>query len=54
MTELTWSGCADGTRIALAAWTGGVHSFPRPPGSVPAASQVAWAFFTQTALAPLP
>jgi polyhydroxybutyrate depolymerase len=54
MTQLTWSGCADGTRIALAAWTGGVHSFPRPPGSVPAASQVAWAFFTQTALSPLP
>jgi polyhydroxybutyrate depolymerase len=54
MTLTTWSGCGDGTRIALAAWAGGVHSFPRPPGSVPAASQVAWAFFTRTALAPLP
>jgi polyhydroxybutyrate depolymerase len=54
MTQLTWSGCAGGTSIALAAWTGGVHSFPRPPGSVPAASQVAWAFFTKTAIAPLP
>ena len=54
MTLLTWSGCADGTRIALAAWAGGVHSFPRPPGSVPAASQVIWAFFTKTAIAPLP
>ena len=54
MTQLTWSGCAGGTSIALAAWTGGVHSFPRPPGSEPAASQVAWAFFTKTAIAPLP
>jgi len=54
MTETTWSGCAGGARIALAAWAGGVHSFPRPPGSVPAASQVAWAFFTRTAIAALP
>jgi polyhydroxybutyrate depolymerase len=54
MTQLTWSGCAAGTSIALAAWSGGVHSFPRPPGSMPAASQVAWAFFTKTAMAPLP
>jgi polyhydroxybutyrate depolymerase len=54
MTQLTWSGCAGGTSIALAAWSGGVHSFPRPPGSMPAASQVAWAFFTKTAMAPLP
>ena len=54
MTLLTWSGCAGGTSIALAAWSGGVHSFPRPPGSMPAASQVAWAFFTKTAMAPLP
>ena len=54
MTQFTWSGCAGGTSIALAAWSGGVHSFPRPPGSMPAASQVAWAFFTKTAIAPLP
>jgi polyhydroxybutyrate depolymerase len=54
MTLTTWSGCADGSRIGLAAWAGGVHSFPRPPGSVPAASQVIWAFFTKTAIAPLP
>jgi polyhydroxybutyrate depolymerase len=54
MTLTTWSGCAGGTRIALAAWAGGVHSFPRPPGSVPAASQVIWSFFTKTPLAPLP
>jgi len=54
MTQTTWSGCAGGTRIALAAWASGVHSFPRPPGSVPAASQVIWAFFTKTPIAPLP
>lgn len=54
MTQTTWSGCADGTRFALAAWSGGVHSFPRPPASVPAAAQVLWSFFTKTPLAPLP
>jgi hypothetical protein len=31
-----------------------VHSFPRPPASVPAASQVIWAFFTKSPIAPLP
>ena len=54
MTQTTWTGCAGGARLALATWSGGVHSFPRPPGSVPAAAQVAWAFFTKTPLAPLP
>ena len=51
---LTWSGCAGGTRVALATWKDGKHSFPRPPASVPAASQVVWSFITKTALAPLP
>lgn len=54
MTLTTWSGCAGGTRLGSAVWSGGVHSFPRPPGSVPAAAQVIWSFFTKTALAPLP
>ena len=54
VTLTTWSGCADGTRLALAVWTGGVHSFPRPPASVPAAAQVLWSFFTKTPLASLP
>jgi polyhydroxybutyrate depolymerase len=54
VTVTTWSGCAGGTRLASAVWSGGVHSFPRPPGSVPAAAQVIWAFFTQTRLAALP
>lgn len=54
MTLTTWAGCADGTRLGFAVWSGGVHSFPRPPGSVPAASQVIWSFFTRTPIAPLP
>lgn len=54
MTLTTWSGCADGARIGFAVWAGGIHSFPRPPGSVPAASQVIWSFFTRTEIAPLP
>lgn len=54
MTQTTWSTCAGGTRLAFAVWSVGVHSFPRPPASVPAAAQVIMAFFTKTALAPLP
>ncbi|HET9080569.1 MAG TPA: hypothetical protein VFO01_08635 [Trebonia sp.] len=54
MTLTTWAGCADGARLGFAVWAGGAHSFPRPPGSVPAASQVIWSFFTQTPIAPLP
>lgn len=54
MTQTTWSGCVDGTRLGFAVWSGGEHLFPRPPSSVPAASQVIWAFFTQTPFAPLP
>jgi len=54
VTVDTWSGCAAGTRLAFATWTDGVHSFPRPPASVPAAAQVIWSFFTNTPLAPLP
>ena len=54
MTLTTWTACADGTSIGFAVWSSGVHSFPRPPASVPAASQVIWAFFTQSPIAPLP
>jgi polyhydroxybutyrate depolymerase len=54
MTQTTWSTCGNDTRLAFAVWSVGVHSFPRPPASVPAASQVIMAFFTKTALAPLP
>jgi polyhydroxybutyrate depolymerase len=54
MTLTTWAACGDGTRLGFAVWQGGVHSFPRPPASVPAASQVIWSFFTKTSIAPLP
>jgi polyhydroxybutyrate depolymerase len=54
MTQTTWATCGDGTRLAFAVWQAGVHSFPRPPVSVPAAAQVIWAFFTKSAIAPLP
>ncbi len=54
MTLTTWTSCANGTRIGFAVWASGVHSFPRPPASVPAASQVIWSFFTKSPIAPLP
>jgi polyhydroxybutyrate depolymerase len=54
MTLTTWSACGGGARLAFAVWKGGVHSFPRPPASVPAASQVIWSFFTKAPIAPLP
>jgi len=54
MTLTTWPACAGGTRVGFAVWSGGVHSFPRPPASVPAASQVIWSFFTKSPIAPLP
>jgi polyhydroxybutyrate depolymerase len=54
MTLTTWPTCGDGARLAFAVWKAGVHSFPRPPASVPAASQVIWSLFTKTAIAPLP
>lgn len=54
MTLTTWSGCADGNRIAFAVWPDGEHLFPRPPATKTAASQAIWAFFTQTPFAPVP
>jgi polyhydroxybutyrate depolymerase len=54
MTLTTWTACAGGTRIGFAVWSAGVHSFPRPPVSVPAASQVIWSFFMKSPIAPLP
>ena len=50
----TWTKCARGSRLALAVWKGGKHSFPRPPASVPGAAPVMWSFFTNRGLAPLP
>jgi polyhydroxybutyrate depolymerase len=54
MTLSTWTACASGTRVGFAVWSTGVHSFPRPPASIPAASQVIWSFFTKSPIAPLP
>lgn len=54
MTLTAWSACGDGTRLGFAVWKAGAHSFPRPPASVPAASQAIWSFFMKTPIAPLP
>ena len=45
---------ADGSRLSFAVWPESKHLFPRPPVTRQAASPAIWAFFTQTALAPLP
>jgi polyhydroxybutyrate depolymerase len=54
MKLTTWSGCGSDTRLGFAVWSVGVHSFPRPPASVPAAAAVIWSFFTKTKLAAVP
>ncbi len=54
LTLTTWAKCGSGSRLTLAVWQDGKHSFPRPPYSIPAASQVIWAFFTKSALRGLP
>jgi polyhydroxybutyrate depolymerase len=54
MSLTTWAACGDGARLGFAVWKAGVHSFPRPPASVPAASQVIWSFFMKSPIAPLP
>jgi poly(3-hydroxybutyrate) depolymerase/peptidoglycan/LPS O-acetylase OafA/YrhL len=55
MTLTTWSDCANGTSVSFAVYTAGVHSYPRPPVSFPAASQVIWAWINNTTtVAPQP
>lgn len=54
MTFSTWSSCRSGQRVGFAVWDSEDHSFPRPIGDTPAASQVIWAFFTRTQVAPMP
>ena len=54
MTLTTWSGCAEGSRLAFAVWATGKHLFPRPPVTELGAAPVIWSFLTQTPLAPLP
>jgi polyhydroxybutyrate depolymerase len=53
MTYTTWS-CRSGQRVGFAVWDDEAHSFPYPERNTPAASQVIWAFFTKTQVAPLP
>ena len=48
MTLTTWSNCLNGSSVSFAVYTAGVHSYPRPPVSFPAASQVIWAWINNT------
>jgi poly(3-hydroxybutyrate) depolymerase/peptidoglycan/LPS O-acetylase OafA/YrhL len=48
MTLTTWSDCLDGSSVSFGVYTAGVHSYPRPPVSLPAASQVIWAWINNT------
>ena len=48
LTLTTWPDCASGSSVTFAAYSTGVHSYPRPPGSFPAASQVIWAWIGNT------
>ncbi|HEV3382384.1 MAG TPA: hypothetical protein VG142_15575 [Trebonia sp.] len=54
LTYTEW-GCADGTRVAFAVYSSGVHEFPPPTSYEPAAAAVIWSFFGDTgAIKPLP
>jgi polyhydroxybutyrate depolymerase len=48
LTMTTWPDCASGASVSFAVYTAGVHSYPRPPVSFPAASQVIWAWINNT------
>ena len=55
MTLTTWPDCLDGSSVTFAVYTAGVHSYPRPPVSHPAAAQVIWAWIGNTVtVQPLP
>jgi poly(3-hydroxybutyrate) depolymerase/peptidoglycan/LPS O-acetylase OafA/YrhL len=55
MTMVTWPDCAAGSSVSEAVYSVGVHSYPRPPVSFPAASQVIWAWINNTVtVAPQP
>jgi polyhydroxybutyrate depolymerase len=54
LTETTWTKCANDARLAFAVWTTGGHNFPEPPKDYPTGSAVIYAFFTRTAIAPVP
>ncbi|MGH3281873.1 MAG: alpha/beta hydrolase family esterase, partial [Trebonia sp.] len=48
MTLTRWSDCLGDSSVTFAVYTAGVHSYPRPPGSYPAASEVIWAWIHDT------
>jgi hypothetical protein len=55
MILTTWPDCLSGSSVTFAVYTAGVHSYPRPPVSYPAASQVIWAWINNTVtVQPLP
>jgi polyhydroxybutyrate depolymerase len=54
MTLTTWNGCASGTRLQFAAYDGGGHGFPAIAGKTPGAAELIMAFFTRTAIVPVP
>jgi len=54
MTYALWPDCANGTSVGFTVYTAGVHSWPRPPVSYPAASQVIMAFLSGTTVKPQP
>jgi poly(3-hydroxybutyrate) depolymerase/peptidoglycan/LPS O-acetylase OafA/YrhL len=55
MTLTSWTDCLGGASVSFAVYTAGVHSYPRPPVSYPAASQVIWAWINNTTtVEPLP
>jgi polyhydroxybutyrate depolymerase len=54
LTYTVWPDCVDGSRVGFAVYPTGKHLYPRPPNSSPAASEVVWAFLTNTKLAPQP
>jgi polyhydroxybutyrate depolymerase len=54
MTLTTWNDCAAGTRLQFAAYDSGGHDFPAASGKTPGAADLIMAFFTKTAISPLP
>ena len=52
MTLTTWPDCNGGSSVSFAVYTAGVHSYPRPPASYPAASQVIMAWINNTVTVP--
>lgn len=54
LTITTWSECKAGSRVQFAVWEHGGHNFAPPTEQTPGASSVIFAFFTKTAIEPLP